>query len=105
MLLQVENTTDKILMSRPSQDIYEIVPESRRVSGTSPIVLLKVIKNSVEANGMREANIRDGVAVIRYLSWLNRTIDSERVTELSGARKLAEFREFVRFLTANDLLN
>lgn len=59
----------------------------------SPIVLLKVVKNDVEANGMREANIRDGAAVIQYLSWLNRTIDTERVTELSGARKLASFRE------------
>ncbi len=79
-------------MSRASQDIYETVPDARRISQTSPIVLLKVVKNSVEANGMREANIRDGAAVIQYLSWLNRTIDSEIVTELSGAKKLGEFR-------------
>lgn len=79
-------------MSRTSQDLYETVPAARRVSRTSPIVLLKVVKNSVEANGMREANIRDGTAVIQYLSWLNRTIDSERITELSGAKRLAEFR-------------
>lgn len=80
-------------MSRTSQDIYETVPEARRVSRTSPIVLLKVVKNAVEANGMREANIRDGAAVIQYLSWLNKTIDSQYVSELSGAKKLGEFRE------------
>lgn len=81
-------------MSRTSQDLYETVPESRRVSRTSPIVLLKVVKNDVEASGMRKANIRDGTAVIQYLSWLDRTIDLERpVTELSGAKRLGEFRE------------
>lgn len=44
---------------------------------------------------MREANIRDGAAVIQYLSWLNRTIDTERVTEFTGATKLAQFRELI----------
>lgn len=76
-----------------SQDIYETVPASRRVVRLSPVVLLKVVKNEVEANGMREANIRDGAAVIQYLCWLNRSIDTFVVTELSGAKKLAEFRE------------
>lgn len=80
------------MLSRTSQAIYETIPEARRVSRTSPIVLMKVVKNAVEARGMREANIRDGAAVIQYLSWLNRTIEIERVTELSGAAKLREFR-------------
>lgn len=80
-------------MSTANQDVYETVPDGRKLSRTSPINLLKVVKNVIEANGMREANVRDGAAVIRYLSWLNRTIDSEDVTELSGAKKLAEFRE------------
>ncbi|KAJ6605041.1 Xaa-Pro aminopeptidase ApepP [Pseudolycoriella hygida] len=89
----LENTSGKMLMSGTSQDIFEAVPESRRLIRTSPIVLLKVVKNDVEANGMREANIRDGAAVIQYLSWLDRNIDHMRITELSGARKLGEFRE------------
>lgn len=89
----VDNTEDLILIHKTSQDIYETVPAARRVVRTSPILLLKVVKNEVEANGMREANIRDGAAVIQYLSWLNRTIDTEIITELSGAAKLAEFRE------------
>lgn len=81
-------------MSSLSQDLYETVPAARIVTRSNgPIVLLKVVKNDVEANGLREANIRDGAAVIQYLSWLNRTIDSEQVTELGGAKKLAEFRE------------
>lgn len=80
-------------MHKTSQDIYETVPAARRLVRTSPILMLKVVKNEVEANGMREANIRDGAAVIQYLSWLNRTIDTELVTELSGAAKLAQFRE------------
>ncbi|XP_037029455.1 xaa-Pro aminopeptidase ApepP-like [Bradysia coprophila] len=88
----VANTNGQILMYKTSQDIYETVPAARRVERTSPIVLLKVVKNQIEANGMRQANIRDGAAVIQYLCWLSRNIDTEVVTELSGARKLAEFR-------------
>ena len=35
-----------------------------------PIALRKAIKNPVEINGMKESHIRDGAAIVRYLSWL-----------------------------------
>lgn len=57
--------------------------------------MLKVIKNPIEAEGMRNAHIRDGAAVIRYLHYLDTNVDTMRITELSGAAVLREFREFV----------
>lgn len=41
---------------------------------------------------MRNAHIRDGTAVVKYLHWLETEVDSGNVTELSGASKLFGFR-------------
>ena len=80
-----------MILSTLSQAIYATIPADKRLNG-SPIVLMKAVKNSVEAAGMRRAHIRDGAAVIKYFHWLNNTIDNERITELSGADKLSGFR-------------
>jgi Xaa-Pro aminopeptidase len=37
----------------------------------SPIALLKAVKNTTELDGLRKAHIRDGAAVVQYLSWLD----------------------------------
>lgn len=43
---------------------------------------------------MESAHIRDGVAVCRYLAWLEKELrEGRKVTEISGADKLAEFRQ------------
>lgn len=59
-----------------------------------PCVLPKAIKNDVEAEGAKQAHIRDGVAVTKYLHWLD-TQRPENTTELSAAVQLRQFRETV----------
>lgn len=74
----------------------------------SPIVLMKVIKNDVEAEGMRRAHIRDGAALIKYLHWLDANIDNSSITELSGAARLNQFRRYINinlFFVTNMLCN
>lgn len=75
-----------------SAAIYERIPKERLVQVFSPIALLKSVKNDVEAEGLRKAHIRDGVALIRYLHWLEENVDSGTVTELSGAAVVGGFR-------------
>lgn len=84
--------TAKILLSRPSQALVATVPAAQQLLLASPVNRMKVVKNGVEAAGMWRAHRRDGAAVIKYLHWLDGHIDGERVTELSGAAQLAEFR-------------
>ncbi len=60
--------------------------------GTSPITLLKAIKNPVELDGFRNAHVRDGVAMSRFLCWLEKAVPKGGVTEISAAEKLAAFR-------------
>ncbi|MCR4919368.1 MAG: aminopeptidase P family protein [Prevotella sp.] len=42
------------------------------VSGTSPVAQMKTVKNSVEQQGYHNAMLRDGVALVRFLIWLER---------------------------------
>lgn len=58
----------------------------------SIVAKMKAVKNSVEAQGIRNAHIRDGLALVRYLHWLDLSIDTDNITEISGAAKLAAFR-------------
>uniref|UniRef100_A0A1B0CMA8 Xaa-pro aminopeptidase n=1 Tax=Lutzomyia longipalpis TaxID=7200 RepID=A0A1B0CMA8_LUTLO len=95
-LLQVVSETTKYILipSGCNQAIFEKVPAERRyvVSGYSPIARLKAVKNTVEAQGLRNCHVRDSVAVIRYLHWLNVTLGQETITEISGATRLRGFR-------------
>lgn len=56
------------------------------------MILFKVVKNAVEAEGMRNAHIRDGVAVIKYLHWLETNINKIKIMELDGSRVVSAFR-------------
>lgn len=58
---------------------------------TSPIVLAKACKNSVEIAGARNAHIKDATAVINFLHWLDNNW-SAGITEMSCADTLANFR-------------
>ncbi|MBO4670967.1 MAG: aminopeptidase P family protein [Bacteroidales bacterium] len=61
--------------------------------GTTPVGLWKAVKNPFEIEGMRQAHIRDGVAMVRFLHWLEKSLGAERrVTEWDAAVKLGEFR-------------
>ena len=58
-----------------------------------PCVLPKAVKNDVEIEGMKNAHIRDGIAVINFLHWLNNEIECDhRITEMDAVDKVREFR-------------
>ncbi len=58
----------------------------------SPVVAMKARKNPVEMEGMRNAHRRDGVAMVRFLKWLEDHVESGELTEISAADRLEEFR-------------
>ncbi|RTL13239.1 MAG: aminopeptidase P family protein [Neisseriaceae bacterium] len=58
----------------------------------SPIVYRKALKNAVEAEGARVAHIKDAVAMIRFIYWLEQNWQTG-VDEISAADKLEEFRK------------
>ncbi|MBR2173805.1 aminopeptidase P family protein [Sphingopyxis sp.] len=57
-----------------------------------PTMLPKATKNPVEIEGMRQAHIRDGAALTRFLRWFETEAPHGKLTELSAAAKLSQFR-------------
>lgn len=82
-----------MLLSSASEAIQSVVPVERRMDVESPILNLRIIKNDVEAEGMREAHKRDGAAIIKYLYWLETEIDDQPITEMKGAEKLKNLKK------------
>ncbi|GAG81117.1 unnamed protein product, partial [marine sediment metagenome] len=60
----------------------------RLIEAVDPCTLPKSIKNSAEITGVRHANIRDGVAVSRFLCWLEENTQSSTIDEIGAAKKL-----------------
>ncbi len=61
--------------------------------GTSPVGLRKAVKNAREIAGMREAHLQDGVAMERYLYWLEKSVAAGReITEWDASVKLGQLR-------------
>ncbi|WP_133405747.1 aminopeptidase P family protein [Parashewanella tropica] len=64
------------------------------VAGDDPIALIKAQKNPVELQGMRDCHVRDGVAVTRFLAWLDNEVkDNNFYDEGALADKLESFRK------------
>ena len=61
-------------------------------AGVDPCQRPKAIKNSVEMEGARQAHRRDGVALVRFFSWLDRAMESAPPTEIEASERLASFR-------------
>lgn len=72
----------------------KLLPKSVRIiKDTNPSTNLKAVKNTTELANTRSAMVKDGVAVTRFLKWLSENIGQTRITELSAAAKLQEFRK------------
>ncbi len=59
----------------------------------SPVVAAKAVKNAAELAGMREAHLRDGVALARFLCWLEKAgADGVQMDEVDVDRELTARR-------------
>lgn len=69
-------------------------PQSLRIRfGDSPVQLRKSVKNELEIGGMREAHLEDGLAMEKFLYWLEKEVASGAdVTEWDAAVKLDSLR-------------
>ena len=58
----------------------------------SPVALMKAVKNETEQAGFRKAMEKDGVALVKFLRWLEKAVPAGGETELSVDKKLCELR-------------
>ncbi|WP_066926059.1 aminopeptidase P family protein [Murdochiella massiliensis] len=60
--------------------------------GTNLTSLMKAIKNETEISNMKEAYIKDGVALVKFFNWVETGAPSRSVNERAAVRKLHELR-------------
>lgn len=87
--------SQKVLVdgAKLNQSLFEAIPiECEKITQISPVFNLKSIKNKVELAGVRNAMVRDGVALTRFFIWLEKNVASNKLTEISISEKLYEFR-------------
>ncbi|XP_063169576.1 xaa-Pro aminopeptidase 2 isoform X2 [Candoia aspera] len=73
--------------------LYKEIPQEKLLEDNfSPVMLSKAVKNSKEQKLMEAAHIRDAVALIRYLVWLEKNVPKNSVDEVSGAHYLDTLR-------------
>lgn len=99
----------KILASSSCNSaLANIIGKDRITITVSPIEIEKAVKNSIELEGFRNAHIKDGVAVCKYICWLQDKLTEnsnkiniqsgeklekqEIIDEVDGSEKLLEFR-------------
>ncbi len=66
--------------------------ECRIIEKRNLTTLMKSMKNNVEINNLKTCQIRDGVAMVKFLYWLDENNGKIKITEMSAAEKLAEIR-------------
>lgn len=71
--------------------LYNAV-ERNIVRAASPIPSMKCVKNDKEAAGFRNAMLRDGIAMTKFLAWLLPAVESGGQTEMSVDSKLTSLR-------------
>ena len=88
--------SDAVVMIDPAKLNYALfnnIPENvKTVEKRNPAILMKAIKNPVEIENIRKAQIKDSVAHVRFMKWLKENVGKMRITEMSASDKLDEFR-------------
>ena len=58
----------------------------------SPVPAMKAVKNEAEQQGLRNAMLKDGIALVKWLCWLKPAVEAGGQTEISVSQKLEQLR-------------
>ena len=88
-----ENATVLIDKSKLNYAIFNNIPNAVSiVNKRNPEILMKALKNPVEVENIKKAEIKDSVTHVRFMKWLKENLGKIRITEMSASEKLDEFR-------------
>ena len=83
----VDESTCSILLEN------NILKKNIILQKTDPIYSLKSIKSKKEIQNIKKIHIYDGVALTKYLFWVKKNYKKKEITEISGEKKLLNFRK------------
>jgi len=93
-LAQLKDKTVRLDQASAADALTRLVSGygGKPVRGADPIALMKAVKNHAEIEGSRAAHTRDGVAMARFLAWLEREAPAGKLTEIDAVEALESFR-------------
>jgi len=93
-LKALKDKTVRLDQGSAAAALSELVSEGggKPVRAADPIALMKAVKNHAEIAGSRAAHQRDGVAMARFLCWLEREAPKGKLTEIDAVEALESFR-------------
>lgn len=97
----IQHIEGKVLIDTTSVN-YALVSklnEDQIVDQYNPSQMMKAIKNNVEIEATKNAHLKDGIAVTKFMYWLKHSIGQIELNELSISDKLFEFRKQQDLLT------
>ena len=68
------------------------LPKTEIVEAESPVKRMKTVKNETEIAGFRQAMLKDGIAMVKFLRWLIPAVEAGGQTEISVDEKLTALR-------------
>ncbi|XP_071772288.2 xaa-Pro aminopeptidase 2 [Centroberyx gerrardi] len=73
--------------------LYELITQDKLVTSSySPVLTTKAVKDETEQRILKDAHVRDAVAVIQLLMWLEKAVPEGKETELTAAHYVNERR-------------
>ena len=75
-----------------SYTLFKTVKCQEVIRMKSPIPAMKAIKNETEIVGFRNAMLKDGIALVKFLKWLQPAVEAGGQTEMSLDEKLTALR-------------
>lgn len=95
-----------ILNYHLAHHVMESCPDTRLIYGTSPVILEKAVKTESEIGFLRQTYIDDGIAVERFLYWLEQQLaERGEVSEWEASERLTSFRKEIPGYRGNSFEN
>lgn len=91
----IKNVTASIIIdgAKVNGKLYSLISEDVKIIENLNITTsLKAVKNEVEIKNMEVSQVRDGVAMVKFIKWLKENVGKINMTEISASDKLEEIR-------------
>ncbi|MDB2070732.1 MAG: aminopeptidase P family protein [Clostridium sp.] len=105
----IKNVTESIIIdgAKVNGKLYYLISEDVKIIENLNITTsLKAVKNEVEIKNMEVSQVRDGVAMVKFIKWLKENVGKINMTEISASDKLEEIRakgEYFKGLSFNTI--
>ena len=91
----IKNVTGSIIIdgAKVNGKLYSLISEDVKIIENLNITTsLKAVKNEVEIKNMEVSQVRDGVAMVKFIKWLKENVGKINATEILASDKLEEIR-------------